>query len=307
MKYSLNTTFDELASEAGPGNVARTAHAMGISKRDPEGNKTLVGPNGTTTFGIGIGDYPVSPLDQATGFATLADNGLRNHPYLVQQATSSSGAVVYTHHTQPVQAIDPRVANDVTLTLEPVASWSGDALAGGRQSAAKTGTEGLGPNTSNNSDAWMVGYTPQVSAAVWVGSGYNEPIFNSAGAPLYGADLPGQTWQRFMDLYLAGKPQLKLAAHQEVFPNGRRPAPKPTTVAPTTSAPTTHSPSPTFSITTGFSSSSPTPSPTPTTHSPSPSPTPTTHSPSPTSTCGGLLQPPCSSSPASSSSPHASG
>jgi membrane peptidoglycan carboxypeptidase len=153
----------------------------------------------------------------------------------------------------------------------------------------------------------MVGYTPQVSAAVWVGSGYNQPIFNSAGAPLYGADLPGQTWQRFMDLYLAGKPQLKLATHQEVFPNGHRPAPKPTTVAPTTSAATTHSPSPTFSITSGFPSSSPTPSPTPTTHSPSPSPPPTTHSPSPTSTCGGLLQPPCSSSPAPSSSAQRSG
>ena len=75
--------------------------------------------------------------------------------------------------------MDPRVANDVTLSLEPIAAWSGDALAGGRPSAAKTGTEGIefGKNRGGNSDAWMVGFTPQVSTAVWVGSGNaTEPI-----------------------------------------------------------------------------------------------------------------------------------
>ena len=301
MKYSLNTTFDQLASEVGPANVAVTAHGMGIAEHDPQGNRTLVGPRGTTTFGIGIGDYPVSPLDQAVGFATLANDGMRNHPYFVKRATASSGAVVYTHRVQPAAALDPRVANDVTLTLKPVAAWSGDALADGRPSAAKTGTEGVGPNSANNSDAWMVGYTPQVSAAVWVGTGYNRPIFNAAGQPLYGADLPGQTWQRFMDLYLAGKPQLPLASHQQVYPNGHRPPPSHSVAPPTTTAPTTHSPSPTLSSTAGSSSPSSPARPSPTTHSPSPSPTPTTGSPSPTGTCGGALQPPCTSSPAPTS------
>ena len=65
----------------------------------------------------------------------------------------------------------PKVANDVGVTLAPIANWSGVPLADGRPSAAKTGTEGIqsGPASGQNSDAWMVGYTPQVSAAVWVG------------------------------------------------------------------------------------------------------------------------------------------
>ena len=302
MKWSLNTTFDQLAAEAGPSNVARTAHAMGISKRLSDGTKTLVGPGNRTSFGIGIGDYPVSPLDQAVGYATLDNGGVRNDAYLVQKATTSEGSVVYEHKAEPAKAIDPRVANDTTLTLEPIAAWSGDALADGRPSAAKTGTEGLGPNSTDNSDAWMVGFTPQVSAAVWVGTGLNKPIYDGNGNPLYGSELPGQTWKLFMDTYLAGKPQLKLPSRQLIAANGNRPAPTPTyTPPPTTSAPpTTHSPSPTFSISTGFPSPThtrPTPTPTPTTSTPTPTP-----SSSSSTRCGQLLGPPCPSSSSASSS-----
>jgi membrane peptidoglycan carboxypeptidase len=280
MKYSLNTTFDLLAVDAGPNNVAGTAHGMGIAKTDSNGTKTLAGSNGQTSFGIGIGDYPVTPLDQATGFATLANSGKANEPYFVQKATASNGTVVYSHKSTSTQAIDKKVANDVTLSLEPVAAWSNDPLAKGRVSAAKTGTEGVGPKSVNNSDAWMVGYTPQVSAAVWVGTGFNRPIFNSAGQPLYGANLPGQTWKLFMDTYLAGKPNILMATKQMIASNGKTPAPTPTfspTPTPTKTKTKTKTPSPTFSVVTGF------PTPTPPNTSPTPSPS-TSASPSPTCT-----------------------
>jgi membrane peptidoglycan carboxypeptidase len=287
MKYSLNTTFDQLAFQAGPDNVAATAHAMGIAPVSTNGAKTLQDRNGRTTFGIGIGDYAVTPLDQAVGFATLADGGKRNDPFLVQKATASDGEVVYTHHGSPKQAIDKRVANDVTLTLKPIAAWSNDPLANGRQSAAKTGTEGISKaGSTDNSDAWMVGFTPQVSASVWVGTGLSKPIFNAAGLPLYGADLPGKTWKRFMDLYLAGKPELQLPNKQMIAANGGQPKPTPTfTPTPSKSS----SPKPTFSITSGF----PSPSAPPTTSKPySPPPVPSSST-SPAPTCGGVLGKPC--------------
>ena len=283
MKYSLNTTFDQLALDAGPNNVADTAHAMGVAETDSYGTKTLQDKDGQTRFGIGIGDYPVTPIDQASGFATLANGGQQNDPYLVEKATTSDGDVVYTHKADEVQAIDKKVANDVTLTLEPVASWSGVPLADGRTSAAKTGTEGISPTSPNNSDAWMVGYTPQVSAAVWVGTGYSKPIFNSSGSPEYGSDLPGHTWKLFMDTYLAGEPNLQMATEQMIDSNGDVPAPTPTYTPPTiTPTPTTTTPKPTFSVTSGF--------PTPTTSTPTPTPTPTTTTPSgSSSTCHGLF------------------
>jgi membrane peptidoglycan carboxypeptidase len=295
MKYSLNTTFDQLAFDVGPDNVAATAHAMGIATEDSNGNKTLVDKNGHTSFGIGIGDYPVTPVDQADGFATLANNGQQNDPYLVEKAVASDGSTVYAHKSGSSQAIDKKVANDVTLTLEPVAAWSGDPLANGRVSASKTGTEGISPTSPNNSDAWMVGYTPQVSTAVWVGTGYSRPIFNSAGSPEYGSDLPGRTWQLFMDTYLAGKPNLPMATQQMIDSSGQTPAPTPTvSLPPTTSsaAPST-SAKPTFTVSTGFPSptrtrtATPTPTPTPSTSSPTPTPTPTPTTSS--STCTGVI------------------
>jgi membrane peptidoglycan carboxypeptidase len=264
MKYSLNTTFDLLAERAGPPQVAATAHAAGIPKTDSDGKKTLVNANGVTGFGIGIGDYPVRPIDQAVGFATFANNGHRNQAYFVQKAVDSSGDAVYEHKAHPVRGLDPKVANDVTLTLEPIAAWSGDALAGGRISAAKTGTEGI-TGTTQNSDAWMVGFTPQVSAAVWAGSGNSRtPIYNSYGAPEYGSDLPGQTWRLFMDTYLAGRPNLPMARTQQITAGA---PPAPASRRSSTSAST-----PTFHRSTGFSSSRPPPV-TPTSSSPPP-PTP---------------------------------
>ena len=227
MKYSLNTTFDSLASQVGPANVAATAHSMGVAAKDSSGHPTLVNADGTTTFGIGIGDYPVTPLDQATGFATLANKGVRNDAYLVTTATASDGEVVFRHRSSAAGVLDSRVANDVTNTLTPIAAYSGVALANARESAAKTGTEGIqrnGRSTGDNSDAWMVGFTPQISTAVWVGTGYRKPIYNAQGQPMYGRDLPGRTWKLFMDNYLRGRRAVKFATTQQIAADGGVPS-----------------------------------------------------------------------------------
>ncbi|RRR45243.1 penicillin-binding protein, partial [Mycolicibacter terrae] len=69
-----------------------------------------------------------------------------------------------------------------------------------------TGTTQLG-NTGANRDAWMVGYTPTLSTAVWVGTDKgDEPLTNKWGGPVYGAGLPAQIWKASMDGALSGTP-----------------------------------------------------------------------------------------------------
>jgi len=268
MKYSLNTTFDQLAERAGPAHVAATAHSAGIPKTDSNGKKTLVNASGRTGFGIGIGDYAVRPLDQAVGFSTFANNGTHNAAYFVQKVLDFNGDMVYEHEASAERSIDPKVANDVTLTLEPIAAWSNDALAGGRVSAAKTGTVGI-PGALANSDAWMVGYTPQVSVVVWAGSGNStKPIFNSYGGPEYGSDLPGKTWQLFMNTYLADKPNLPMATKQMITGGIS------TAKVPTRTPTRTETPTPTFTRRTSFTPVSTTPPPPPSTSTTPPPPTP---------------------------------
>ena len=294
MKYSLNTTFDQMAAKVGPTNVATLAHAAGISKKI-NGATTLQSPGGTTAFGIGIGDYAVHPIDQAVGFATFDNEGTTNPAYFVDSATASDGTVVYRHKAAATPAFDPKVANDVTITLEPIAAFSGIALADGRPSAAKTGTEGIqtGKYKGGNSDAWTVGFTPQVSAAVWAGSGDSiHPIYTSYGSPEYGRDLPGRAWKLFMDTFLAGKPQLPLPNKQQVTAPHTTPSP---TTAPHTPSPTLSPSAPRTTTTTSkppHSSPPSAPSSPPTTSSPPSSSPPSS---SPPSCTPGIVLPDCPS------------
>jgi membrane peptidoglycan carboxypeptidase len=271
MKVSLNTAFDGLADAVGPSNVAATAWSMGIRKTNNTGKKTLVESDGTTHFGIGIGDaaYSVRPLDQAVGFATIADGGVTHPAYFVQKVTDSKGKLIYQHKDAGTRSLDPRVANDLGLTLKPIADWSGVPLANGRESGAKTGTAGIesGPDAKRNSDAWLVGYTPQVSAAVWVGTDGSRAIYDAFGGNEYGRDLPGKTWKEFMDTYLADQPNQPLPTTQQILEGSN--------IQPT-ATPTTPTPTPSATSSTPSSSAAPSTKPTTKPKKTTPTPTPTT-------------------------------
>jgi membrane peptidoglycan carboxypeptidase len=165
--------------------------------------------------------------------------------------------------------VDSKVANDVTYSMKPVASASLDPLADGRESAAKTGTQQY-LDTGGNSDAWMVGFTPKVSTAVWVGTDKPQAMTTVQGNQIYGRTLPGETWQKFMNRYLAGTPGDELTDEVEVNPQ-LRPAPPVIEAAPSPSP--TPSPTPSPRKTHKPRRPKPTPSATPTSTAPSPSPT----------------------------------
>ena len=188
--------------------------------------------NGNPDDYVGIGNYPVRILDQAVGYATLANGGLARPSYFVQKVTDASGNVVYQHKDRAKRVLDKRVANDTTLAMEDVAQTSDIPLADGRPVAAKTGTVGI-QDTGDSSDGWTVGFTPQVSAASWVGSDKVEPIYDANGNSEYGRDLAGSAWKRFMDGYLRDKPVLPMPTTQQIGQPQPSEPPPPSTPAPT--------------------------------------------------------------------------
>ncbi|SCX59038.1 Membrane carboxypeptidase (penicillin-binding protein) [Klenkia marina] len=258
MTRSLNTTFYGLALEVGPENVRATAlAAMGLGDTWQSGTlagaKTLANSEGFTGSAIGIGEYEVRPIDQAVGFATLANGGVRHATHFIQQVTDSEGGVVVSPESvvdAGTQAIPADVASDTTLSTEGVAAYSKRSLDGDRPVASKTGTQGLQGSTSDNTDAWMVGYTPSISTAVWMGSDTPSAIENASGGPIFGSGLPGQIWQEFMDRVLDGTPVEELPTEQLIDGDtgNSNAVPDPTTEAPrTTEAPapsTTQAPAP---------------------------------------------------------------
>lgn len=114
---------------------------------------------------LALGTFPVSPYEMATAFATLAYEGVRQEPIIITSITDHYGQVLYESEPVSERVIAPEYTYIITSLLEEVfePGGTGHRVASfiKRPVAAKTGT--------TNTDAWMVGYTPELSTAVWVG------------------------------------------------------------------------------------------------------------------------------------------
>lgn len=211
LKRSLNTSYYRLMLKLqnGPQDVADAAHEAGIADSFPGVEHTLSedGQGGPPNNGVVLGQYQSRVIDMASAYATLANSGVYHRPHFVQKVEDAQGNVLFdsSGSDEGEQRIDSAVADNVTAAMQPIAGYSnGHNLAGGRPSAAKTGTNQLG-DTGANRDAWMVGYTPSLSTAVWVGTtGGDKPLVNQWGGPVYGSGLPSDIWKATMDGALDG-------------------------------------------------------------------------------------------------------
>ncbi|UQE75012.1 penicillin-binding protein [Gordonia sp. PP30] len=241
MKMSLNTVYYRLMMDLknGADDVADAAHRAGISKT-LDGKPTLANANGQTEGGVVLGQYDSTVLDMASAYATLAASGIYRQPFFVKKVETSTGSVLFDRQKDPGKRVfAAKVADNVTAALTPIAAYSnGNALydseQGSRPSAAKTGTAQLG-DTGNNRYAWMVGYTPQLSTATWVGTkNGDKPLRNSYGGMVYGSGLPAQIWKSAMDQALAGQPIESFPDPEPVGGQAGIPyEPPPTTYTPT--------------------------------------------------------------------------
>ncbi|EME15431.1 transglycosylase domain-containing protein [Rhodococcus triatomae] len=209
LKRSLNTSFyrQMLAIEDGPEKIAEIAHKAGIPEQIPGvAGTSLQESNGKSENGIVLGQYQSRVIDMASSYATLAASGVYRAPHFIQKVVTSDGTVLLDRGEASTGEVRLKaaVADNVTAAMQPIAQYSkGHGLAGGRPSAAKTGTAQLG-DTGQNKDAWMVGYTPSLSTAVWVGTEQGLPLTNAWGGLMYGSGLPSDIWKDTMDGALEG-------------------------------------------------------------------------------------------------------
>ncbi|MXQ54474.1 transglycosylase domain-containing protein [Shimazuella alba] len=116
--------------------------------------------------------YTVEKMTAA--FATLANQGLYNKPYMISKVTDADGKVLFERKQNPRRVFSPQTAYQVTSMLKTVmdgtASYIGSRIPSGYEVAGKTGT------TSDDKDLWFIGYTPEVTIGVWSGYDYNFPM-----------------------------------------------------------------------------------------------------------------------------------
>lgn len=195
LAQSRNVVAVKLAEQIGIDRVMEYAKRMGI--RSPlEANLSLA-----------LGTSVVTPLDMASGYSTLANQGIHIEPSPFRLVRDSLGTPILDNlYPQQNEVVSAGTAYIMTSMMESVIQeGTGNPNAQiDRPAAGKTGT------TSNYRDAWFVGFTPDLVAAVWLGNDNYKPMNES-----YGGNIPARTWARFMKAALEKTPK-----HDFIFPAG---------------------------------------------------------------------------------------
>jgi len=191
--HSVNCAYARLEQVVGARTVVDVAHRMGIT------HKLQAIPSLT------LGTEVVSPLEMVTAYATLAADGERNDPYFVESVQDRNGKTVFRFKPKPKRVVAAQNARVETQVLQQVVQrgTAVRAQVDGHQVAAKTGT------ADEYHDAWLVGYTPQLATAAWMGSPTGEvPMLNVGGIRVQGGSYPAQIWGAYMNAVLTGQPSI---------------------------------------------------------------------------------------------------
>jgi penicillin-binding protein 1A len=173
--HSVNCVYAQMIMDVGPSRVAEMAQTMGIQSPVESNPAIALG-------GLRVG---VTPLEMASAYGTLANNGTHAVARSIAKVTDANGTVIDDGKPELHPVLDPKVSAKVTAILEGVvSSGTGTGAKIGRPQAGKTGT------AEDYADAWFVGYTPDLVTAVWVG--YPQGRISMSG--MTGGSLPASIW-----------------------------------------------------------------------------------------------------------------
>ncbi len=204
--YSTNTYFMAIEERAGLCRPAEIAESMGVFLGS--GEPLLRVPSFT------LGTMEVTPLAMANAYATFAAHGVYCKPVVMLEIRDRDGQKMPVPSGECRSVVDRKIADTVSQMLIGVVDGNiggrtGAAMSlGTRPAAGKTGT------TNESAAVWFAGFTPQLSAAVWVGDprgGFAYPlkdvtINDTFYRQVFGGTLPGPIWRESMQAALGSSP-----------------------------------------------------------------------------------------------------
>ena len=206
---SVNCAYARLGIDVGLNKVVEMAARLGLPA-----NRLEPFPS------ISLGAEEATPLEMASAFATLANDGMYHEPRFVEKVADRTGKVVFEGPDKGRRALSPQTARVAITVLRAVVERGTGTRARlpGRDVAGKTGT------SQDHENAWFVAFTPQLSTAVWMGSPIgNVPMKNVGGIRVTGGSYPARIWKEFMGPALQGLPNVAFPAPG---PLGKGRAPK---------------------------------------------------------------------------------
>jgi membrane peptidoglycan carboxypeptidase len=203
---SINTAFVDLTTQMdnGPRKIMKMAQAVGAPR----------GPGWDKNSRLPLGTAEVSPLAQASAYATFANDGIAVPDHVVREVRDRKGKVIYEAQPEKKRAVTEDIAHDVTYALSNVVEeGTGRAVQTlNRPVAGKTGTKDRN-NADGSSDivsAWFVAYTRQISTAVMYvagndGNGDLDKYARPGDNTFFGGTYPALTWADYMKTAAKGQ------------------------------------------------------------------------------------------------------
>lgn len=158
----------------------------------------IVDADYTLATALGGFTYGVEPVEMASGYATLENDGKFRTPSCITEIEDYAGNPIYQNDHAQTEVYEENAAREMVSVLEGVLeeSWGtgrGLQLDNDMPAAGKTGT------TDEAKDGWFCGFTHYYTTAVWVGMDTPESVYS-----LQGASYPGSIWQQYMNLIHEG-------------------------------------------------------------------------------------------------------
>ncbi len=186
---SINICAIETIMRITPLKVIQSAKNLGITT--PLAN----------SFSLALGSSDTTLQEMVSAFAVFASGGIKTVPYIITKITDRDGKILEHNIPQQKEVLSSQdcfiITNILKAVVEKGSGWNAKNL--GRPCAGKTGT------TNDSSDAWFIGYTPQLAAGVWIG--YDDRSI-SLGEKVTGGVIACPIWTQFMKEALDGEPVL---------------------------------------------------------------------------------------------------
>ena len=187
---SRNVPAVKLAERVGISNVVEMAKRFGITSPLPP------------YLPLALGAADLRLIEHVSAFTVFPNDGIRIDPHMIRRVTSYDGALLEEAHPEVHDVLAPDVAHTMTAMLEDVVQF-GTAIKAktlGRPAGGKTGT------TQDFTDAWFIGFTPQITAGVWMG--FDDKQI-SLGKRETGAQAALPIWMEFMEQGMSGLPSIE--------------------------------------------------------------------------------------------------
>lgn len=182
IKHSLNVPVAEALEKQGIGATADYLKRFGVSTvSDQDYNYAALALGGMY--------HGIKPLELAAAFGVFANGGEYQKPHLITKITDHQGQVIYQHQSQSRAVLKKNIADTMHYFLKGVVNGgTGSRASIPWESAGKTGT------TDDGRCLWYVGYTSNLSTAIWVGNNDNTPVSSSAT----GGTVAAPVWRQYM-------------------------------------------------------------------------------------------------------------